>query len=178
MNTSGYRRGRLQAVEDSCGPQVHRQGLHRHAPEAEGEPQEVLQGKEVQAPRLEAQEDQGHQEGTHCPREVPQDRQGAEKDEGLSNEEVCRQSLDWLADSLPEPCFSRFVLISDLYARSSRDMAASCLSRALATNLMLNKANIRRLPVGLHRSVAGYTNEKETHFGYEVRRLGFIVLPT
>jgi hypothetical protein len=41
----GHRRRRLQALKDPRRAQVHRQGLHRHAPEAEGEPQETVQGK-------------------------------------------------------------------------------------------------------------------------------------
>merc|ERR1712131_443091 len=50
----------FQAVQDLCGPQVHCQGPDSHQPDTEGEPQEVLQGQEVQAPGSEAQEDQGH----------------------------------------------------------------------------------------------------------------------
>ena len=39
------RRSSFQALQDPRGEEVHRQGLYRHAPEAEGEPQEALQGK-------------------------------------------------------------------------------------------------------------------------------------
>ena len=43
----GHRRGSLQAVQDPRGSQVHRQGVRRHAPEAEGEPQEAVQGRRL-----------------------------------------------------------------------------------------------------------------------------------
>ena len=38
----GDRRSRIQALQDQGRPQVHRQGLHRYAPETEGELEEVL----------------------------------------------------------------------------------------------------------------------------------------
>ena len=56
----------LQAVQDPCHQEVHRQSAHRHAPEAEGEPQEVLQGQEVQASGPETQEDQSHSQGSRA----------------------------------------------------------------------------------------------------------------
>jgi len=40
----GDRWCRIQAFQDQGRAQVDRQGLHRHAPEAEGELEEVLQG--------------------------------------------------------------------------------------------------------------------------------------
>ena len=41
----GHRRRCFKALQDSCGPQVHRSRIHCHAPEAEGELEETLQGK-------------------------------------------------------------------------------------------------------------------------------------
>ena len=59
----GYRWSCLQALKDSRGAQVHRQGLHRHAPEAEGELEKVLQGQEVHPIGPKAQEDPRHLKG-------------------------------------------------------------------------------------------------------------------
>jgi len=41
----GDRRRRFEALQDPRRPKVDRQGLHCDAPEAEGELEEVLQGK-------------------------------------------------------------------------------------------------------------------------------------
>ena len=48
----GYRWCCLQALQDSCCAQIHRQGLHCDAPEAEGELEEVLQGKNPRSFKL------------------------------------------------------------------------------------------------------------------------------
>ena len=90
----GDRWRRLQAVQDPRCAQVRRQGPHRHGPEAEGEPPQVLQVQEVHAPGPEAQEDQGHQEEADPPRGRPQDPQGAQATQGLPRPQVCRQSLN------------------------------------------------------------------------------------
>merc|ERR1712156_462155 len=58
------KKGKAPTEKDQGGEEIHRQGLHCYAPEAEGELEEVLQGKEVQAPGPPPQEDQGHQEGS------------------------------------------------------------------------------------------------------------------
>merc|ERR1712133_242860 len=90
----GHRWSRLQALQDPRHPEVHRPRQHRDAPEAEGELEEVLQGKEVQAPGSPPKEDQSYPQGPQRSREVSEVRQGTSQAQVLPSEEVCRQGLN------------------------------------------------------------------------------------
>merc|ERR1719370_34365 len=54
------RRCSLKALKDSCGPQVYCPSQHCYQPDHQGKLEETVQEQEIQAPRLEAQEDSRH----------------------------------------------------------------------------------------------------------------------
>merc|ERR1712119_193121 len=67
---------------------------HRDAPEAEGEPEEVLQGQEVQTPGPSPQEDQSHPQGALRSREESEVGQGPSQAQVVPHEEIRRQGLN------------------------------------------------------------------------------------
>merc|ERR1712198_2156 len=84
---------RLQALQDPHRPQIHRQGLHCYAPKAKGEPEEVLQGKEVHSLGLATQEDSRHPQGLDPTRTEPEDTQGRIRSQAFPQAQVRRQGI-------------------------------------------------------------------------------------
>merc|ERR1712110_1281058 len=84
----------MGALQDPRHQEVRRPRPHRDAPEAEGEPEEVLQGQEVQTPGPSPQEDPSHPHGALHSREEPEVGQGPSQAQVIPHEEIRRQGLN------------------------------------------------------------------------------------
>merc|ERR1711915_654796 len=90
----GDRWSRFQALQDPCCPKIHRQSPDCNQPNTEGEPEEVLQGQEVQAPGSETQEDQSSAPPSQQARGESADQETAEERPPLLHPQICSQSLE------------------------------------------------------------------------------------
>merc|ERR1712244_108573 len=94
MGGQGYWWCCIQAIQDPRHQEVRCTRPHRDAPEAEGEPEEVLQGQEVQTPGPSPQEDQSYPQGALHSREESEVGQGPSQAQVIPHEEIRRQGLN------------------------------------------------------------------------------------